>query len=327
VDRLEFDATGTLLLSLSAADRDRKVKLWDVTSGRLLATHAEAGTDCLDARFGPDGRLLAITAGGKTATLDVGGLEEQTLLTGPTGTVRALAFSGDGRWLTGVADHGAGGAGTAAPRELCWWEPAATSGPRRVAPLEAAGEGRSSVALAPGGDLLACSGSSGLLLVDLAEGRERGRLAAREATSPFFGRDGRRLWAVVEGNTLQSWDLPQGQPATRWRNGTSEVLSGLGGLSCCAAGDEWVLAGGRDGAPPDVARRRRAAALRRPERRPEAGGVGNAEGRGARRPRPLGGSSVPGGRPPGCGGVSGVQRRRGPAGDGVARPDRGLVGA
>jgi serine/threonine protein kinase/WD40 repeat protein len=247
VDRLEFDATGTLLLSLSGGDRDRKVKLWDVSTGRLLATHAAAGTDGMDAHFGPDGRLLAITASGRTATLDLGGLEEQTLLTGPMGTVRALAFSRDGRWLTGVADLGAGGGG-AAPRELCLWEPAANPWPRRLAPLEAAGEGRSSVAVAPGGNLLACSGASGLLLVDPAEGQERGRVAAREATSPAFDREGRRLWAVVEGNTLQSWALPEGQVATRWRNVTSEVMSGLGGLSSCVAGDEWVLAGGRDGA-------------------------------------------------------------------------------
>src|SRR5207302_2860752 len=59
VTRLEFNGTGTLLLSACGHDADRRVRLWDVAGGRLLLTLFPGGTVTLDAAFRPDGRGLA----------------------------------------------------------------------------------------------------------------------------------------------------------------------------------------------------------------------------------------------------------------------------
>lgn len=89
---------------LAAVGWDRYVRLWDLTTGALLATLEGHRTGVTAVAFSPDGRTLA-SAGDPVLLWDVPTRQVKARLEGHTANIWSLAFSSDGRTLvTGGQD-------------------------------------------------------------------------------------------------------------------------------------------------------------------------------------------------------------------------------
>ena len=101
-----FHPTGKILASIASDDDDddieggdrpdRTVKLWDVESGRELATIAAAPSDPVSIAFSVDGSLLAVGNKNKTVSLvDLASGTVRRTLSGHTGEVVSVLFIND----------------------------------------------------------------------------------------------------------------------------------------------------------------------------------------------------------------------------------------
>jgi WD40 repeat protein len=89
--------------TLASAGDDDTIRLWEVTTGKRMAS-LPAQRGCWSAAFSPDGKMLA---GGvmKTVKLwDVASGKNTATLQGPTDGVASVAFSPDGRTLASGGD-------------------------------------------------------------------------------------------------------------------------------------------------------------------------------------------------------------------------------
>jgi RNA polymerase sigma factor (sigma-70 family) len=99
-----FSPDGKLL---ATGARDSPVKLWDVPSGKLVATRTGHSQSVEAVAFSPDGKLLATASQDRTAHLwDVASGKELAVCAGHVGKVTSVAFSPDGKLLaTGGEDR------------------------------------------------------------------------------------------------------------------------------------------------------------------------------------------------------------------------------
>ncbi len=83
------------------------VRIWDVATGRPLAT-LEGHTDRVRAvAFAPDGKSLATASSDGTVRLwDVASWRERSVLKGHADSVHAVAFSPDGKTLASAGNDG-----------------------------------------------------------------------------------------------------------------------------------------------------------------------------------------------------------------------------
>ena len=97
VTSVAFSSDGTILASGS---EDDTIKLWDVATGRNIAT-LEGHTDYVTSvAFSHDGKLLASGSEDETVKLwDVATHTNTATLEGHTGEVLSVAFSHDGKTL------------------------------------------------------------------------------------------------------------------------------------------------------------------------------------------------------------------------------------
>ena len=59
--------------------------------------------------------------------------------------------------------------------------------------------------------------------------------------------DGSSVWAVVDGDQLVNWSLPDGKEQLRWSNRVLGRVLGIGTISSVDAGRRWVVAGAQSG--------------------------------------------------------------------------------
>jgi WD40 repeat protein len=106
ITHLDFSLDGALIVSSSW---DRKVKIWEVASGRLLAKipAASNSTEIPYAVFalGAKGLALATTDGNQAVLYELSNPDEQTFLAQQAGRVAAMDFSPDGRFLVCLAEE------------------------------------------------------------------------------------------------------------------------------------------------------------------------------------------------------------------------------
>lgn len=113
----QFSPDGSLLATSWA---DKRVRVWDVAAGRVVATLPIPGDGNPVARFSPDGRSLAVAAERETLLFDLHQIDSLTTIAHQAGGVQAIAFSPDGKTLvtnsdrgfpSGISDH-----------TLAWWD-------------------------------------------------------------------------------------------------------------------------------------------------------------------------------------------------------------
>ena len=106
ITHLDFSPDGSLLVSSSW---DRKVKIWEVASGRLLAATPAAltNTEIPYAVFvlGAQGPALATTDGNRAVLHELSNRDEQTFLAQQTGPLVAIDFSPDSHSLVCLAEE------------------------------------------------------------------------------------------------------------------------------------------------------------------------------------------------------------------------------
>jgi hypothetical protein len=215
-----------------ASAGDRTIRLWDTVTGREVA------------RFCPDGqfaRLVLVSPGGKTLLctcgagleiflLDAGSGKVLRRITGHRGGVFAAALTPDGSALVSAATNDVVRA----------WQ-VATGKQTRALSLAVIGDARwcraSCLACAPDGQGVAVGVEDGTVrLLDLATGRERGRLAHEREVIRFvraaaFSPDGTSLAAGMSmDNVVRLWDVAAGKlrQEFRWER---EFLPGRPGYS------------------------------------------------------------------------------------------------
>jgi len=172
VTAIAFSPDGRLL---AAGGRDNTVRLWEVSTGRLVRVMpALSGYRAL--AFSPDGAAVASPRG--VWEVATGKLRTLTTL---TNLGEAIAFSPDGRWLAALGlSHSPGG-----------FQP-------RIGLVEVA-TGQEILNLAAG------EVATGQELLNLAAGPVKAR------RSIAFSPDGRRLASTSMDNTVTLWEVPSGK--------------------------------------------------------------------------------------------------------------------
>jgi WD40 repeat protein/beta-lactamase regulating signal transducer with metallopeptidase domain len=205
-----FSPDGKLLATAHSYNADpSEVKLWDTTTGALLATLSAPDRGVVTLAFSPDGKLLA----GKAHLLsgsaspweiilwEVASRRETRTFRGHTGRIKALAFSPDGKTL----------ASSGADKTTRFWEIA--SG-RETGRIENSDVWRWTIAYAPDGQTLATIGTGAIQLWDVAGRRLRATLEPRTerfaVESVAYAPDGRTVAAA--GSTYDAKETAhQGQ--------------------------------------------------------------------------------------------------------------------
>ncbi len=249
---LSFSADGSLLVS---GAQDRKIKIWEVASGRRLVAFTALGVGNVFPEFSPDGRFLAVTGNRQTVLYETAGPRAQAIVAQHPYPVRAIDFAPGGGTLACLAEEVGIGSQGPGRGEVSVWD--LTSGQvqdREDITFFRRRDPRSSVAVAyhPGGTMLAFSDGDGdRKTFRLWDCESRKRLAPAtewKAASLCFAPDGKTLWtAGHRGNQVASWRLPELTPVSSWSNADSTFGDGRTSIYCVAARTDWVAAGSWDG--------------------------------------------------------------------------------
>jgi len=246
VMHLAFSADGALLASSS---HDRKIKVWEVATGRLLATCPARGAANIFPVFDPRGRFLAASAYRQVLLYEVGGFQELTIIGQHAHTVRAIDFAPDGKTLACLAEDT--GNNILPQTDLTLWD--ISSGrvmKERTIPREFAPDTRSNSSLAfhPNGSLLAYSYAGKTFRVwNLQRDEHLGPIENWKVVSLSFARDGRTLWGAGQnGNRVGSWRIPGLTALSSWSNSRSTSGQGRTSIYCVFAGSQWTVAGSWD---------------------------------------------------------------------------------
>ena len=211
---IHFSADGKLLAS---GGGDRMIRVWDVASAKQI--HAWEGPTSFTCavRFAPGGRVLA-AAGYETGTgnpiylYDLGTGKELPRLAGhPTGGVRRLLFSRDGKQLLSAGFDGTVRA----------WDMTTGKQTRLIQVETGTVYG---VALSRDGKTLATAGREGLRLWDLASGKDQPReeMNGHNCVAVTFSPDGKMV-ASGDSSCVKFWEVATGKVVNTLRGYQGEL--------------------------------------------------------------------------------------------------------
>jgi Tol biopolymer transport system component len=209
--------------TLASAGGDGMVKLWDIAGGRERAALKGHKGSILTLAFAPDGKTLASGSGADDRSIvlwDVATSGPRRTLEGQKSPVMSLAFSPDGRTLASAGSQRfvvEGNRRTFGPGEILLWD---VAGGGIKSSLKGHEGLIDSVAFSPDGRTLASGGydrtAGGVILWDVATGKERARLTARprggrapadRVCAVAFSPDNRWLAAGASDGGVVLWDV------------------------------------------------------------------------------------------------------------------------
>jgi WD40 repeat protein len=199
--------------TLTLANDQGQVRIWNLHSGRQVATESDYRSPGQFQAFSPDARWLARGADdGAVELVQLQGGATERRLGGHTGAVYTVAFSADSRWLASGGDDGTvrvWQVATGRQHELLH-NAETPPGPDAQGP---AGSPVYDVAFSPDGRWLACAGGDGAVRAWSVEtyGEPRVSTGHTEAVLGLsFDRDGRFLASASLDGTTRIWDAQSG---------------------------------------------------------------------------------------------------------------------
>ncbi len=211
VQALAFSPDGTRLVT---ADQEGSVRLWEVPSGKPIATLTGHARPVTDLAFSPDGSHLVTSDGSAVRIWKAHSTKPVTVLTGHTGPVLDVAFSPDGTHLATAGSD----------RTVRLWE--VPSG-RPIATLTGHTGAVSSVHFAPNGSHLATSDGSAVRIWKAHSTNPPTVLTGH--TGPIydvaFSPDGTHLATAGNDRTVRLWEVPSGKPIATLTGHTDVVDS------------------------------------------------------------------------------------------------------
>jgi hypothetical protein len=207
------------------------VHVWNMVTGhRIAALPVFPGGWAFGAAFSPDGKTIAVPASDGTETLwDVAsGHLKGTLNSDPNGNTFCARLSTDGATLftggtTGIVDE---------------WDVAAR---KLVRTIPTPGIG--SLALSPGGKVLAVGGADGTQrLFDVASGRKVATLVGHQGNSfaLAFSPDGRTLAVGTMSGGVQWWDVASGKRIAQGTGSVTDVAFSPDGKILASGGYDAI---------------------------------------------------------------------------------------
>jgi WD40 repeat protein len=183
--------------------------LWEVPTGKLLATWGKEGVRLSSWAFSPNGQILAATGneGGTTRAIYFrnlsSGKELPSLRPKAPQLFTDLTFSSDGKFLTAL-----GGFGT--KKAVRQWE---WSTGKEVQYLVVEVDSLSGATLSPGASLLAAARGKDLKLWNLSTGQEVRRMSIAQADTYrlAFSPDGQLLAGQFQSEPIRLWDVNSGK--------------------------------------------------------------------------------------------------------------------
>jgi WD40 repeat protein len=245
--QMEFSPDGGLFFSSSESEEDRTLKIWEVASGRLLTTQVVGESGPLAFAVHPQGKLVATAANHRIVLHELANPEVQLFHAHHQHKLDGAAFSPDGSLLACTGEY------VVPPRTglkaLTVWE--MQSGyPQLAVGLHNDADKTSARPIAtafhPSESILAATGWSHNVWFFAGAKKLHAPLPVKEPGLLTFDRSGKKLWAILDEHTVQSWHWPSREPASPWRY-RSLNTEGRDQLYCLAAGRQWLLAGARNG--------------------------------------------------------------------------------
>jgi WD40 repeat protein/energy-coupling factor transporter ATP-binding protein EcfA2 len=191
--------------TLATANKDKKVRLWDITKPEhplltsLISTSGTVGQMV----FSPSGRTMAVTTGRTIEFVDPVTGKRQNHTTRASDRVQGVAFSPDGHSFAAVGESG---------RVWIWNMARLDEGPAITIPAQGPQQGTTAIAFSPDGRTLAtASADNTVRLWDVSD--PHGPRAAAVLTGHTgavhgvaFSPDGRTLATASADNTVRLWD-------------------------------------------------------------------------------------------------------------------------
>jgi eukaryotic-like serine/threonine-protein kinase len=227
------NATGDVAFSpdgslLAAIDDYATITLWDVPSGRKVATlHGDKNqkdSEYDSVAFSRDGKTLAYSSNTTITVWDVRSRDKVATLVDPAGPVTdvgkmvgSVTFTKDGRTLIASTTEG----------KLRFWD---ISGRSITATVQGGKDGLYGLALSPDGKVLAAdAGREGVRLWDTGSRKEIETLTftSQIIGAVAFSPDGKSLAASETGGAVQVWSTATWNPIRTFDESNEEVAEAL----------------------------------------------------------------------------------------------------
>ncbi len=193
---------------LASGSDDNTVRLWDVSSGKLIRLLGSHQSSARSEAFSPDGRWLASGSYDKTVKLwEIPSGTLTRLLEGHKDYVLSVAFSPDGRWL----------ASSSVDKTIRLWE---VSSGKLIRSLGGQHGPVRSVAFSPDGRWLASgSDDNTARLWEVSSGKLIHTFEGHHGSvrSVAFSPDGRWLASASRDNTVKLWEIETGAETQTFR--------------------------------------------------------------------------------------------------------------